>query len=244
MYESEARKLKLDLLRDSKYFIPHTYGGYSKYTNCRDKVKHLLLPNCTSGAYGLGMQYMQTTDYKECELPKDDAGRWYLYTTNWKKSKFPVIGAICCWKNGSKGHVGVVKDVKRNANGNVTAVEVIESSYYSYNKKDWRCGWNTYKYNANTGYLTKSGYTFQGYLLCPNIKLDPQPIAPFNVGDKVEIIAPGNSRKDGKGKVSKGIGYKRYILKIFPLASYPYQVGNAKGVITGYYRASALKKVK
>ena len=242
MYESEARKLTLDLLRNSKYFIPHTYDGYSKYVNQRDTQTHTLLPNCTGGAFGLAMQYMQTTDYKKVDLPRANAKDWFP-NSGWKQSKFPVIGAICCWTNDSKGHVGVVKDVERNKNGNVTSVTVIESSYYGYNKKDWRVG-KTYKYNANTGTLTKSGYKFQGYLLCPNIKLDPQPIAPFNVGDKVEIIAPGNSRKDGKGKTSKGIGYKRYILKIFPLASYPYQVGNAKGVITGYYRASALKKVK
>ena len=243
MRESEARTLKLDLLRNSKYFIPHTFGGYNKYTNVRNTKTHALLPNCTGGAYGLALQYMQTTDYKKCELPRDDAGRWYLYNTNWKKSKYPVIGAICCWKNGNKGHVAVVKDVKRNANGNVTAVEILESSYYSYNKKDWRCGWNTYKYNANTGYLTKSGYTFQGYLLCPNITLDPI-TDELKVGDKVEIIAKGNSRKDGKGKTSGGIGWTRYILKVFPTAKYPYQIGNAKGVITGYYTAKALKKVK
>lgn len=240
MYESEARNLKLDTLRNSKYFIPHTFGGYSKYTNCRDTVKHLLLPNCTSGAYGLALQYMQTTDYKKCELPKDDAGRWYLYDTNWTKSKFPVIGAICCWSNGSKGHVAVVKDVVRNSNGNVTAVTTIESSYYQYNKQDWRIG-KTYKYNATTGTLTKSGYKFQGYLLCPNIK--PDPVDSLKVGDKVKIVAKGNSRKDGKGKTSGGIGYTRYILKIFPHYAYPYQVGNAKGTITGYYKANALKKV-
>ena len=243
MYESEARSLKLQLTRDSKYFIPHTFGGYNKYPNVRNTKTHTLLPNCTGGAYGVAMQYMQTTDYTKCELPRDDAGRWYLYDTNWKKSKYPVIGAICCWKNGSKGHVGVVADVKRNANGNATAVEILESSYYSYNKKDWRRGWNTYKFNANTGTLTKSNYTFQGYLLPPNIKLDPV-TDKLSVGDLVQITATGNSRKDGKGKTSKGIGWKRYILKIFPTAKYPYQIGNAKGTITGYYTASALKEVK
>lgn len=81
-----------------------------------------------------------------------------------------------------------------------------------------------------------------GYLLCPNIQVDPVSNA-LKVKDKVEIIASGNSRKDGKGKTSKGIGYKRYVLKIFPKEKYPYQIGNEKGVITGYYTASALKKL-
>lgn len=240
MKESKAKKLKLELLRDSKYYIPHTFGGYSKYENERDKKTHCLLPNCTGGAYGLAMQFMQTTDYKKCELPRDDAGRWYLYNTNWKKAKFPVIGAICCWANGSKGHVAVVRDVIRNNNGDATSVITIESSYYSYNKQDWREG-KTYKYNVNTGTLTKSGYKFQGYLLCPNIELDPIEDK-LKVGDKVEITGKGNSRKDGKGKTSGGIGWTRYVLKIFPTAKYPYQIGNASGTITGYYKASALKK--
>lgn len=239
MYESEARKLQLETLRNSNYFIPHTFDGYSKYVNVRNTKTHTLLPNCTSGAFGLAMQYMQTTDYKEVDLPRADAGNWYN-NSGWQKSKFPVIGAICCWSNDSKGHVAVVKDVVRNSNGNVTAVTTIESSYYGYNKQDWRIG-KTYKYNATTGTLTKSGYKFQGYLLCPNIK--PDPVDSLKVGDKVKIIGKGNSRKDGKGKTSGGIGYTRYILKIFPNYAYPYQVGNAKGTITGYYKANALKKV-
>lgn len=240
MYESEARQLKLVLTRDSKYFIPHTKGGYSKYVNVRNTKTNCLLPNCTSGAYGVSMQYCQTTDYTKVDLPRADAGNWYP-NCNWKKSKFPVIGAVCCWKNGSKGHVGIVVDVVRNANGNATAVVVLESSYYGYNKLDWREG-KTYKYNANTGTLTKSGYTFQGYLLNPNIQLDPKPEG-LKVGDKVQITGKGNSRRDGKGKTSGGIGYKRQILKIFPNDKFPYQVGNAKGTITGYYTASALKKI-
>lgn len=239
MLESEARKLKLDTLRNSKYFIPYTFGGYSKYVNVRNTKTHCLLPNCTSGAFGLAMQYMQTNDYKKVDLPRANAKDWYL-NSGWKQSKFPVIGAICCWSNDSKGHVAVVKDVVRNSNGNVTAVTTIESSYYSYNKQDWRTG-KTYKYNATTGTLTKSGYKFQGYLLCPNVKVDP--VDALKVGDKVKITAKGNSRKDGKGKASGAVGYTRYILKIFPNYAYPYQVGNAKGTITGYYKAGALKKV-
>ena len=59
----------------------------------------------------------------------------------------------------------------------------------------------------------------------------------------MEIIAHGNSRYDGKGKVSKGIGYKRRVLKIYPNAKFKYRIGNDKGVTTGYYNASALKKL-
>lgn len=242
MLESVAKKLKLQTSKDSKYFIPKKYGGYSKYENCRNTILHYLLPNCTGGAYGIAMQFMETTDYLKVELAKANAADWYRLS-KWKKSKYPVVGAIACWSGGSgnKGHVAVVMNVERDGNGNPLDVkETLESSYYSYNGKDWRRG-KIYKYNRTTGSLTKSHYKFLGYLLCPNVELDPVSDK-LSVKDKVEIIAKGNSRKDGKGKVSGGIGWTRYILNIFPGSAYPYQIGNAKGVITGYYTAKALKK--
>lgn len=241
MRETQAEQMKLVTTRDSKYFIPHTNGGYSKYVNERNAKTHSLLPNCTSGAYGIAMQFMQTTDYTKVDLAKANAKDWYKYS-GWKKSKFPVVGAIACWTNDAKGHVAVVREVTRNSHGDATAVKTLESSYYGYNKQNWREGY-TYKYNATTGTLTKSGYKFQGYLLCPNIELDPVVKERLQVGDKVEIIGKGNSRKDGKGKTSGGIGFKRQILKIYPTYEFPYQVGNAKGTVTGYYKASALKRL-
>ena len=239
MNESTARTLKLIRAKNSKYYIPFKYGGYSKYTNVKDEKTHSLLPNCTGGAYGLALQFMETTG--TVDLPKANAGDWYRLA-GWKKSKYPVIGAIACWSNKGLGHVAVVIDVKRNKTTAMpvkNGVKTLESSAFSYKGKDWREGY-TYAYNANTGTLAKSGYTFQGYLLCPNVEPDTEGL---KVGDKVKIIGTGNSRKDGKGKTSYGIGFKRQILKIFPDSAYPYQVGNSKGTITGYYKASSLEKI-
>lgn len=238
--ESQARLLKLITAHASKYFIPYSFQGYSKYTNVKDDKTHSLLPNCTGGAFGLALQFMETTDRTKVKLPVANAGDWYK-RAGWKKSKFPVIGAIACWSNKGAGHVAAVIDVKRNSNGNAVknGVKTLESSAFSYKGKDWREGF-TYDYNPNTGTLSKSGYTFQGYLLCPNVEPDP---VGFKVGDKVKIIGKGNSRKDGKGKTSYGIGYKRQILKVFPEDEYPYRVGNAKGTVTGYYKAEALEKL-
>lgn len=157
--------------------------------------------------------------------------------TKWIPLAAGILGiGLNAWMNMG----GIVKDVTRNANGDATSVTVLESSYYSYNKKDWRCG-KTYSYNAKTGKLTKSGYTFQGYLLNPNVEPDPVDNQ-LKVGDAVTIVASGNSRKDGKGKTSYGIGFNRYILAIYPTYKYPYRVGSAKGVTTGYYTADALSK--
>lgn len=240
MLESVARSLKLIRDHDSKYYIPYSFGGYSKYVNVKDVKTHSLLPNCTGGAFGLALQFMETTDFNKVSLPRANAGDWYRLA-GWKKSKYPVVGSIACWSNKSAGHVAVVINVKRNSNGDAVknGVRTLESSAFSYKGKDWREGY-TYKYNANTGTLAKSGYTFQGYLLCPNVEPDP---VGFQVGDKVKIIGKGNSRKDGKGKTSYGLGYIRQVLKVFPDAKYPYQIGNSKGTITGYYKAEALEKI-
>lgn len=241
MKESEFPK-KFVLDRTSNYFISHLKGGWSKYTNMRGKS---LLPNCTGGAYGISMQICETKDYKKVNLPKTHAGWWYS-NCKWEKGKEPRLGAVICWKKHGKkdgsGHVGIITGLVRDKNGKVVKVtKVLESSYYSYDGKDWREGM-PYKYNAKTGALIKNGYDFQGYLYNPNVELD-EPAEDLKVGDKVEIIGKGNARADGKGKTSGGIGWKRYVIEIKEGEKYPYRVGFLSGRTTGYYKAEALKEV-
>ena len=64
----------------------------------------------------------------------------------------------------------------------------------------------------------------------------------LKVGDKVKITGIGNSNSYGTGRIAKGIGWEREILKIYKDREYPYQVGNIK-VTTGFYKASSLKKI-
>lgn len=67
---------------------------------------------------------------------------------------------------------------------------------------------------------------------------------PLKVGDRVEIIAQGNSSSYGTGAVAGGVGWKRYIQKIWKGRKYPYQVGYKNGKqTTGFYKADALKKI-
>lgn len=63
----------------------------------------------------------------------------------------------------------------------------------------------------------------------------------LKIGDKVKIIGTGKATSSGEGKIARGIGWERQILKIFPGRQYPYRVGNSKGT-TGYYKRDALKK--
>lgn len=76
-------------------------------------------------------------------------------------------------------------------------------------------------------------------LVEPAPKPEPTELAK---GDYVLITSNGNSRPDGTGTVCGGVGWKRYILSVKTGMKYPYQVG-ANGRTTGYYKASALKKI-
>lgn len=67
-------------------------------------------------------------------------------------------------------------------------------------------------------------------------------ITKLKVGDKVKIIAKGNSSSNGKGVAAGGISWVRKILKIHSGKAYPYQVGDSTGT-TGFYKENALKKL-
>lgn len=71
----------------------------------------------------------------------------------------------------------------------------------------------------------------------------PQPSSTgLKKGDKVKIVDKGNGSSYGKSGTAYGIGWQREILDIYADRPYPYRVGNSKGT-TGYYKASALKKI-
>lgn len=61
-------------------------------------------------------------------------------------------------------------------------------------------------------------------------------------GDKVRITRVGNANSYGTGRKAYGVGWTRWIKKIYPGRAYPYQVGDATGT-TGFYKADALKKL-
>lgn len=68
----------------------------------------------------------------------------------------------------------------------------------------------------------------------------------LKVGDRVKIIATGNSSSYGGSTAAYGIGYEREILKIFEDREFPYQVGtvsNGTSATTGFYKKEALQKL-
>lgn len=65
----------------------------------------------------------------------------------------------------------------------------------------------------------------------------------LKVGDKVIIIAQGNSQEGGKGDKTSttSIGWTREIIGYEPNKEYPYKVGAGR-VTTGWFKAEALKR--
>lgn len=75
-----------------------------------------------------------------------------------------------------------------------------------------------------------------------NKNTDKQAAYAFQKGDQVRIKGTGKAGSTG-GATAFGIGWKREVLQVVKGAKYPYRIGNNSGT-TGYYKESALAKVK
>lgn len=136
--------------------------------------------------------------------------------------------------------------VRENAGtGNSVVGFVIENNYYNYLEIKEDKDYNWYKIGDKQWIAnTKDGK----YLtVIPKVEPKPEPPTPtptkLQVGDKVKIISTGYSNINGtKGHKAGGIGWIRYVKKIYSGKPYPYQVGNDSGT-TGFYKESALKKL-
>lgn len=195
------------------------------------------LANCVGYAWG---RFASLEDNPDCKVGflkgttwPDDAKDWY---TNSKAQGYEVgatakLGAVAVWsKKNAQGHVAIVEHVNDDGSW--------ESSESGYRTSPV---WFTRKYQKNS---YRNGYSFIGFVYPKYEFVDHlEPEHKFKVGDLVQIIARGNSRPDGKGRVSFGIGYKRYVLKIHEGQPYPYQIGSKSGITTGYYKEEALKKL-
>lgn len=81
----------------------------------------------------------------------------------------------------------------------------------------------------------------------PPVVVAPVIVTGLQVGDRVQIIHSGNGSSYGGRNRAFGIGWIRYVTKIYAGRPFPYQVGN-KGLTsgantTGFYNAADLKKV-
>ena len=242
----------------NKHYIRKADGGFSNCIKGKPTDKNCnVLANCVGYAIGRASEiYSELTNYQGnyFNFLQGDAENFVkkAVKNNLTVSKIPKPGAIMCWAKGKQGvnsdgagHVCVVEKV--NDNGSVYTSES------GYNTKAF---WNATRTNKNGRWGCGSAYTFLGFIYNPSVKDEPK-VEPtpslkpvddeLKVGDKVKIISKGNGSSYGTSNTAGGIGWTRYITKIYEGRPFPYQVGNKDKTdsknTTGFYAKSALKKI-
>lgn len=228
----------------NKYYIRKANGGYSpcilgKPTDPECNV----LSNCVGYTVGRFNEEINAGEIKYWASMNAENFYRNAYKWNLETGQTPKVGAVMCWegKGNLAGHVAIVEKVISD-----TEVFTSESAYGGkafYNA--------TRKKGANGNWGTSANYSFNGFIYNPEIP-EPQPEPPkptykYKVGTKVKIIGTGNSNSYGTGHKAGGIGWTRYVTKIYEGRPYPYQVGNkgstASKDTTGFYQENALEQV-
>lgn len=225
----------------NNYYIRKANGGYSPCILGKPTDKDCnVLANCVGYAIGRFNEEINAGKIKywasmNAENFYENAYKWNLET-----GQTPKLGAVMCWegKGSRAGHVAIVEKVISD-----TEVYTSESAYGGkafYN--------STRKKGANGNWGASSNYSFNGFIYNPEVVVDPpKPTYKYKVGAKVKIIGTGNANSYGTGNKAGGIGWTRYVTKIYEGRPYPYQVGKkgstASKDTTGFYQEDALKQV-
>lgn len=229
--------------RSDKWFIQKAHGGYSECIAGKPLwFKGSVLDNCVGFAWGLAAK---RENNQKCNIgvPKTrlnhgkynptSAQYWIDYANGRKVLQAPVLGGIIVYKhtNSNSGHLMSIEEIGKDY------VIAVGSGY----------GDNGYLFKKEKLPLSLARKNCQ---LLGVIKLNaefdnaPEPvITTLKVGDLVQITGYGNARADGKGKRSAGIGWNRYIKKIYANQPFNLQLASKSGVVTGYYKTSSVKKV-
>lgn len=211
--------------KDNPYYLRKPAGLSTciegKPLYCKDSV----LSNCYG--FGAGRFSEMAGEWQFVGKGRPRSGDWFHAKDGFERGQEPRVGAMACWwRNDDKGgHVEIVEAVYPDGS--------VLDSYSAYNGVAFK----TVKRSKS---MRRLGSKFLGFIYPKyNYVLDTG----LKVGDKVKILAKGNSRADGKGKASSGLGFIRYILAYDESKPYPYKIGSKKGVVTGYYKAEALKQL-
>lgn len=214
-------------------WIKTTYGGYNYCILGNPSYgKGSVLSNCCGWAWGRWRELLG----KYHKLSRGNAENWYGHDDGYARGQTPKLGAVICWRKGKAGdssdgagHVAIVEQINDDES------IVISESHYNGKAFDTKTLKKPYVYGKN--------YILQGFIYSPIEFVKNDPKDELKIGDYVQIKGAGNSQADGKGRTATSRAYKRYILKIHQGAEYPYQIGNKSGSTTGFYKASALKKL-
>lgn len=242
----------------NKYFIKKSSGGYSTCIQGKPTDKDCnVLSNCVGyacGAYNeelaLGYEKYHLNCNAENFIERAIASGLSVY-------KEPIVGGIMVWQKGATlsgsdgaGHVAIC--TQEIVKGSTEAEDYIVTSDSAYGGKPF---YRIKRRRGNGNWGAAANYKFRGCIAPEGYTPTPKPIpeptpTPSNelkVGDKVKIIATGNGSSYGTSNKAYGLGWTRYITKIYEGRPFPYQVGN-KGKTdsvntTGFYSKSALQKI-
>lgn len=208
------------------------------------------LPNCTTYCYGRIMeQYIQqgyniddrTSSYNPYWRNStgshfENAETWYNDSNNrWTKGSKARLGAIACWgANGQGGHVAIVESINNDGTINYS-----ESNY----------GGALFNYVQNQRLVvgqvdSRIGGVFQGFIYIP-LRYGTSDLIFYRRGDYVKILKWGRASSYGAMPYAKGIGWNRYVLRVFKDRPYPLQIGDIKtGITTGFYKYDSVQLLK
>lgn len=194
--------------KTDKHYLHVSKGGLNE---CIHIGGGSCLPNCVGYAWGRWYELLSSRP----RLCQGNAEMWYGYTCDgYKRSNFPALGAVICWKKGivgneadGAGHVAVVERIL--SNGDI----VTSNSAYGGSR------FYTKTYKKSEGYNFGS-YKFQGFILPPvQVKNDTdagtgkKPVSEkYKVGDIVKftgktqyaasMATTGTAAKPGKAKIT------------------------------------------
>lgn len=143
-------RLNTDGMSGSRYWYSSSNPYYPSYG----------LPNCTCYAWGRFWEINNQMGHDELPLGmRGNANTWYNDSPAYQHGTEPKLGAIICFDGGTyaTGHVGVVEQINRDGNGNITSIVTSNSDYG---------GQYFYLMTLTPPYST-SGLSFQGFIYNP-----------------------------------------------------------------------------
>lgn len=246
-----------------KYYIRKKSGGYSTCIQGKPTDENCdVLSNCVGyacGAFNEEHEFGYEKYHLNCNA-ENFIER--AIASGLSVVKDPVPGGIMVWRRGTlsnsdgAGHVAICTE--EIVKGSTEAEDYVITSDSSYGGKAFlriKRKRGAGNWGANSKYTYRGCIVPEGYKPTPKPEPTPEPQpepkpTPANelkVGDKVKIIATGNGSAYGTSNKAYGLGWTRYITKIYEGKPFPYQVGN-KGKTdskntTGFYAKSALQKI-
>lgn len=115
-------RLNTDGMSDSRYWYSTTNPFYPAYG----------LPNCTCYGWGRFWEINNQMGHDETPLGMTgNADSWFTNSVAYQHGMEPKQGAIICFAGGpyGTGHVGVVEQIFRDGNNNITSIVTSNSDY-------------------------------------------------------------------------------------------------------------------